>query len=62
MPFEPETEERVRLCLMRQGRLTLGEIGVLRSLARRERVPLTFVEEQELRHIERKLKIEASLR
>ena len=58
MPLEPQTEERVQRCFSMQEKLTLGEIEVLRALKGRQRVFLMFVEEQELRNIERKLGIE----
>ncbi len=45
-------------CFSMQEKLTLGEIEVLRALKGRQRVFLMFVEEQELRNIERKLGIE----
>jgi hypothetical protein len=55
MGLEPQTEERVRSCLDKHKKLTLGEIELLRALQAHRPGSLTFLEEQELRNIERKL-------
>lgn len=54
---QDQLADRVQSCLNKRERLSLGEIEILRGLLSREVASqaLSFLEERELRQIERKL-------